>query len=130
MCGGRNKNLSLSFCRLSEKFFMSYYNITDNWEQYRTLEFRAGMGTTKPVIWQNYINLYSKLLLSCMDDNRDWKKINKMYENIIHSRNNNNYNRAMDFSDFIFNDDLDKYNFMLQYVKDEEDIKVRKRTIF
>ncbi|MEE3342788.1 MAG: amidoligase family protein [Bacilli bacterium] len=130
MTGSRNKNLALSFSRLSKNFLESYYNITNNWKQYRTLEFRGAMGTTKPVIWQNYINLPAKLVLCCMDDKKDWKKINRLYEKTIHGINNNKYNcnKAIDFADFIFNNDLDKKNFMLQYIKDEEDVKVRKKT--
>ena len=125
------KNIALSFCRLSKEFLEKHYNINDNWYQYRTLEFRSGNGTLNPAIWQNYINLYTKLLLCCLDDNKNWDMIDKKF---IESYNceelvDYNYEKATEFSNFIFNNDIDKYYFMLQYNKDYKKgkIKIRKR---
>lgn len=125
-----NKNISLSFCRLSKEFLERKYHITDNWYNYRTLEFRAGNGTLNPAIWQNYINLYTKLLLCCTNDKKDWSKVNKEFENSIYNEELDkfNINKAINFADFIFNSSLDKNNFMLQYIKDEKNTKTKRRS--
>ncbi|MBR3162068.1 MAG: amidoligase family protein [Bacilli bacterium] len=124
-----NKNFSLSFCRLSKEFLGNRYKIINDWYNYRTLEFRGGNGTLNPVIWQNYINLYTKLLLCCLDDNKNWDIIDKRFIDTYNCETleNYNYEKALEFSNFVFVSEIDKHNFMLQYMKNNSYSKVKKR---
>ena len=116
------KNLSLSFRGLDEEFLINKYKNSNDWYNYKTLEFRAGNGTLNPVIWQNYINLYTKLLLCCINDNKDWDKIDKLFIEKYNCEqlDDFNYEKAIDFSNFIFDNDIDKDNFNLEYIKDKK----------
>lgn len=123
------KTLAVSFQLLDEKYIKNKYgnNIKD-WYKYRTLEFRAGNGTLNPVIWQNYVNLYTKIMLCCLDDSKDWDYIDKeFYNNILNDdiEIKYNLNKAQLFFDFIFNNPLDKYNFLVQYSKNEDKISYK-----
>lgn len=119
------KNLAISFRRLDEKFIKAKYgNNIKNWQDYRTFEFRLGNGTLNENIWQNYTNLYTKILLCCLDDNKDWDKIDKKFYEIINNETydiDNNYNleKAIEFCNFVFDNELDKMNFLLQYAKND-----------
>lgn len=119
---GGCKNLALSFRGLDEDYLKRKYKDDSNWYKYRTLEFRAGNGTLNPVIWQNYINLYTKLLLCCSDDNKDWDMIDRRFSDEILNEDLNNfdYSKAEELCNFVFDNEIDKYNFMLQYIKDED----------
>ena len=91
-----------------------------------TVEFRSPNGTLNPVIWQNNVNLITKLILYCKSD--------KFNEEIIFKRmkeiNNDNipsniykYSRiymeqAIELADMIFDNNLDKIYFLRQYLKD------------
>ena len=120
------KNLAISFRCLDKEFVKNKYKNVYNWYDYKTLEFRAGNGTLNPVIWQNYINLYTKLLLCCLDDNKDWDMIDRKFNQEILNEEleSYDYEKAVEFISFVFNNRLDKDNFMLQYVK-EHDCKKR-----
>ena len=88
-----------------------------------TIEFRCPNGTFNPIIWQNNTNLFVKLLEYC--------KSPKYNSNIIETRheerakiysNLDNYNvlylkDAIELSDLIFTNNLDKIYFLKQYIK-------------
>ena len=117
------KNLSVSFRGLDEDFLKKKYNNNDNWYNHRTIEFRACNGTLNHIVWQNYVNLWTKLFLCCINDSKDWDKIDKLfikYYNNYKKSDKYNIEKAIYFSDFIFDNDIDKYNFMLQYIKEEK----------
>ena len=115
------KNLAISFRTLEEEYVKNKYKEIDDWYKYRTIEFRAANGTLNPTIWQNYINLYTKLLLCCKNESKDWDEIDKLFIKNYNCEELEKYNieKAINFSEFVFEDYLDKYNFMLQYKKDE-----------
>ena len=95
-----------------------------------TIEFRNPNGTLNPIIWQNNINLFMKMLYYVKSDKFD-------YETIFHRRKLNKYNysyfsdynkihldSALEFCDLVFNNNLDKVYFLRQYLKNNnEDTK-------
>ncbi len=94
-----------------------------------TIEFRCPNGSVEEVIWQNNVNLFTKLLLFCRkyesyDDIIDYKikkycdsdsfNSKKLYGEIYLSD-------ALEFSDMIFNNNIDKIYFLRQYLKNFDD---------
>ena len=110
---GADKNMAMSFKNLAP------------YRDFHTVEIRCPNGTINPDIWKNNINFFAHLLLICKDETRDWDRIDKLYDTI---RKNNkekhivdyNIEKAVELSDFVFNDTIDKYNFILQYTKDSK----------
>ncbi len=72
------------------------------------IEFRVPNGTLKEEIWQNYINFFVKFILACKND-LDIEKILYKIKNDEHS--------LIELSDFVFSDDTDKENFLIQALK-------------
>ena len=90
-----------------------------------TIEFRCPNGTLDPVIWQNNVNLFSKLLLYAKstkfnDDIIDtrYKHNKKNYQ--IYSYNQIYLEQALELCDMIFDNNLDKIYFLRQYLKSFE----------
>lgn len=88
-----------------------------------TIEFRCPNGTLNPIIWQNNTNLFVKLLEYSKNPNFDNNKVqirHKKRENIY--SNLDKYNiiylkDALELSDLIFTNNLDKIYFLKQYIK-------------
>lgn len=92
-----------------------------------TIEFRCPNGSLESVIWQNNINFFVKLLKYC-------KKVSNFNNDIIDARQKENlkkynslnwYNeiyleQALELSDMLFNNNLDKIYFLRQYLKSFE----------
>ncbi len=76
-----------------------------------TVEFRSPNGTINPVIWQNNVNFFTNLMLSCNSKNLDTEKLNYLY-------NNKHFATVDDLACFVFKDELDKKCFLRQYYKD------------
>ncbi len=97
-----------------------------------TIEFRCPNGTLDPVIWQNNVNTFIKLLLYCKGDKFDLDTISKRMHNLNYNYNSINLGSALELSDLIFDNNLDKLYFLRQYIKDnnvsEEAVRVRKFT--
>ena len=105
-------------------------NVTDfgEIEENNTIEFRCPNGTLEPVIWQNNVNLFVHLIqyaksLQYNDDivqnrkNYNQKKFPKLY---LDWQKNYQYiylKQALEFSDLIFDNNLDKIYFLRQYLK-------------
>jgi len=93
---------------------------TDYFERYNTIEFRCPNGTLEPIIWQNNINFFMKLLKYCRSDQFD--------ECIVHEKLNYRYHfleygniyleDAIELCDMLFDNNLDKVYFLRQYIKD------------
>lgn len=93
-------------------------------EPINTLEFRVFNGTLNPIIWQNNVNFIIKLLQYCNNYNFNHDIINK--RNIdnkdkfiypIYKYHQINIKQAIELADLIFNNNLDKINFLKQYFK-------------
>lgn len=91
-----------------------------------TIEFRCPNGTLEPIIWQNNLNLLTNILIYSRSSNYSDEKIDL--------RNNKNKDKfldldwydqiylidALELSDMIFNNNLDKLYFLRQYLKNFE----------
>ena len=115
------KNLSLTFKGIDNDFLKLKYRDSDDWFNHRTLEFRAGNGTLDSSIWQNYVNLYMKIVLCCLDDTKNWDMIDKKFDMALRWEPSLMYDcdKANEFCNFVFNNEVDEYNFMVQYIKDK-----------
>lgn len=72
------------------------------------IEFRIPNGTLNEDIWQNNINFFSKLAISCQ------KEIDR--ELLIYKMNNKSHD-AFDLADFVFDNEKDKRLFLVQALK-------------
>lgn len=107
----RNRGVSLKYLLLYER------------PDIDTIEFRCPNGSLNPIIWQNNTNLFVKLLEYSKNPNFDNKTIN-----IRHNKRQNIYSYlnkyniiflkdALELSDLIFTNNLDKIYFIKQYIK-------------
>lgn len=117
----------LDLLKFSNKYCaVNFLNVKDisTYSFKNTIEFRAGNGTHKPVIWQNYVNLSTKLLLFSKrkdidTDFLDWKVRNlalsetnyMLYEGI-------DLKEMFEFVNLVFTSETDKLYFARQYLKD------------
>ena len=95
----------------------------DKMIDYNTIEFRCPNGTLDPAIWQNNANFFIRLLLYSKS-NKYNKDIIQRRERIIRDKINDLhwYNeiyleQALELCDMIFTNNLDKLNFLKQYLK-------------
>ena len=72
------------------------------------IEFRVPNVTIHEEIWQNYINFFAKFLLACKKELDVEKTIYKI---------KNNDHSAIELADYVFEDDIDKENFLIQTLK-------------
>ncbi len=87
-----------------------------------TIEFRSPNGTLDPVIWQNNVNTFIKLLKCAKESKFDMDTIIKR-ERKTNKIEQDNYNQifideALELADLIFDNNLDKLYFLRQYIKD------------
>lgn len=115
---------------------IKWSKINQNCEK-NTIEFRTPNGTKEETIWQNMINTILHLLLIA-EKNIDMDYLNYKLEHEFSSYYFNSLNGginpkdALEFVDFIFQTNLDKINFLLQYFKGYSvaDKRVRVRNYF
>ena len=96
-----------------------------------TIEFRSANGTLNPIIWQNNINFYEHFLRYSTNPNFDYDRINyrkKMQDDSLENYNMINVEQAFELADLIFDNNLDKINFLRQYLKRFETIDEFKKT--
>lgn len=104
-------------------------NVDNSFKQDSTIEFRCPNGSLNPIIWQNNVNMFVKLLYYAKSPyfNRDLilkrMNINSFIYDLDNSYILNVYNdvfidQALEFCDLIFNNNLDKINFLRQYFKE------------
>ncbi len=88
-----------------------------------TIEFRNPNGSFNPIIWQNNINLFMKLLLYCRSKKFNDELISKRYEKNKEFLNNLDLYKeiyldpALELCDLIFDNNVDKLYFLKQYLK-------------
>ena len=92
-----------------------------------TLEFRNPNASTKEVIWQNNINTFTKMLLTCNKLNVDEELLNYKLRNEFNLNMGNLFlynevclKQVLEFVDIIFDNNLDKVYFLRQYLKNFE----------
>ena len=86
---------------------------------HNTIEIRCPNGTLNQTIWQNNVNFFISLLSKCSSDDLDMDLINYKFEKYqdIYNYNGVYLNDAVELSNMIFDDDIDKIYFLKQYVK-------------
>lgn len=128
------KNKDCEFYNLIKQFITKRYSainfsyIEENglFEEENTIEFRTPNGTLEPIIWQNNVNLFSHLLMYSKDSSFDRDIIEQRYRYVRKSLSNLSAYRkiyleqALELSDMIFNNNIDKIYFLKQYLKSFE----------
>ncbi len=119
----RNIAIKLGHARHQAINFLSASDLKNKKNKRNTIEFRCPNGTLDPIIWQNNINLLMKLLT--------YSKSSRYNDDVISKRqklNGNQYNnlnlyneiyldQALELTDMIFTNNLDKIYFLRQYLK-------------
>lgn len=92
-----------------KKHDISFYNFKKNeYDVDNRIEFRLPNATLKEEIWQNYINFFAKFMIACK------KELDIDYT--IYKINNNQHS-ALELADYVFEDNIDKDNFLIQTLK-------------
>jgi len=89
-----------------------------------TIEFRSANGTFNPIIWQNNLNMILHLLLKSSHFSHAFllDRLKKEYMDLS-NYSKINITKAFEFADLIFDNNLDKLNFLRQYFKDFNETK-------
>ena len=125
-----HKNISRYLCqkRTSINFpYSDFYKTTvigDNifyYDKGNTTEFRTPTLTLNPVIWQNNINLFVKIMTCLRNPYFDKELLDFRYNkdkiNFFHDKKHFDV-KAFELCDLVFDNDFDKYCFLRQYYKD------------
>lgn len=92
-------------------------------EEMNTIEFRTPNGTLNPIIWQNNLNMFIHLLKYARSEEFNHDFIDEKFSNIYGLKPNiQEYQKifisdALEFTDLIFDNNLNKINFLKQYFK-------------
>ena len=113
------RNQAVNFSNVS-RYDISKYN------EGNTIEFRCPNGTLDPIIWQNNVNLFVRMLYHSKSKNFRDDIVEKRH--IINSNkftklkcyNEIYLEQALEFCDMIFSNNLDKVYFLRQYLKSFE----------
>ncbi len=84
------------------------YGCRANFVQGNVIEFRIPNPTLREEIFQNYINFFSRLVMTCTKD----LDIEKLLYKINHDEHS-----LVELADLVFGDEIDKENFMIQSLK-------------
>ena len=103
------------------------YSNTGEFSKNNTIEFRIPNGSVEEVIWQNNINVITKLLLASRFRDIDLEYLNYKlnYDRVSSDRDYCLYHEvclkdSLEFVDMVFDNTLDKYYFLRQYFKNFE----------
>ena len=133
------KNFGISYWRMLADDNYDLYEDFNKMNDGCTLECRVPNPTLDEIVWQNNINFFIKLMLFCKsdkfnDDILDRRK-KEVFENFsnLPMYSNIYLEQAIELSDMIFDNNLDKLYFLRQYVKsfdvdNKSFIKTRKFT--
>lgn len=105
---------------------MQFYKMSQggtSFEKDRRFEFRMPNATAEPIIWQNNVNFFAHLLYAAekdLDIDEVKAKINRKFDDLQNIRKYNyiNIDEALELADLIFDNNLDKINFLRQYMKE------------
>ena len=120
------RNQALNWSKICDQEDFKDYEYIKN----RTFEVRCPNGSLNPIIWQNNINFFVKLFEYVKSNNYEekflLKKIEclksnlKVYDNVLDYYRMIDMENAIELSDLIFDNNLDKIYFLRQYIKNEE----------
>lgn len=112
-----------------KKCAMQFYKVSEggtSYEKNRTFEFRMPNASTNPVIWQNNVNFFAHFISCVKNGNLDIELLKrKTKEKLDELGKLSRYNlisidEALELADLIFDTNLDKINFLRQYMKEFE----------
>jgi len=94
---------------LDKKHDISFYNFKKfDYDVDNRIEFRLPNATLKEEIWQNYINFFAKFMIACKKELDVDKTLYKI---------NHNEHSTLELADYVFEDNIDKDNFLIQTLK-------------
>ena len=104
---------------------VNFNNVKDfnNYGYENTIEFRCPNGTLDPVIWQNNVNLFINVLRYAKDKDFDHDTIDRRHLIIgdkytsLTDYNEIYLEQALELCDMLYSNNLDKINFLRQYLK-------------
>ena len=116
-----NKNCALNF--------LNYSHLTEKEERNNTIEIRCANGTLSLATIQNTVNFYLKLMQYVTSPTYDEERINSIFKK-LKPKDFTSYHipyikDALLLCDLIFDNNLDKINFLKQYIKKDDPIFVR-----
>lgn len=115
----RSRYHAINFCNVN-------CNYPNSIRKGNTIEFRCPNGSVNPVIWQNNINLFVKLLNYAKSEYYDDDIINKRHNLYLDKYAGLNWyneiflDEALEFCDLIYDNNFDKIYFLRQYLKSME----------
>ena len=126
----KNKNISINLCQKMTSInfpYTDFYKTTKignnilYYDKDNTTEFRTPTLTLNPIIWQNNINLFAKMM-TCLrkphfDNDLLEFRYNKDKNSFFHNKRYSD-EKAFELCDLVFDNVLDKYCFLRQYYKD------------
>jgi len=103
-------------------------NFKNFWNDYRrkdTIEFRCPNGTINPIVWQNNLNVFVKMLDRCKSKQFNVDVVDRKLRTFKLKFNHEFYRQsgkvnlpeALDFVDLCFDKNIDKVYFLKQYAK-------------
>lgn len=118
-----------SISRAQSINFQNVKSVDSHDEVKNTIEFRCPNGTLNPIIWQNNVNVFAKLLMYASSKDFNEKIVNRRIM-INRQKEYSSYNdifleEALEFCDLIFDNNLDKIYFLRQYLKNNESSRKR-----
>lgn len=133
-----DRSHTINFC--DELTLDFNYDVIEPTSEFKeaTIEYRCPQLTVEPVIWQNNVNFFIKMMLACKNKKIDIDLLNNRYNNEIFEYNLNLENinegkyfdeKAFELSNLVFDNDLDKYCFLRQYFKDFNESVEKKRLL-
>lgn len=115
---------------LSKRRAINIQNMRDFYllnESKNTIEFRNANGTLDPIVWQNLINTFCKFVLysASLDFDEEFVdyKIDsgeRPYFGPSNGYSEINFERALELADLIFDNIIDKFNFLKQYITSKQ----------
>lgn len=124
--GLQDPSIPVEFIKKNAVSFYKMYGVSRDYDMVRpncVIEIRNNLGTLDEIIWQNYCNFYIKMMLYCKSDRFDDDIIDRRLSIVKDELGNINvYNQiyvdqALELSDLIFNNNMDKLYFLRQYIK-------------
>ena len=100
------------------------YGVVFKTDRKNLIEFRTPNMTNNPLLWQNYITMFYYLLEYAASNKCDKKILDEYIRNyskiyVLENYELDRREKACKFSDMIFNNSVDKINFMHQYLGEE-----------
>lgn len=104
--------------------FKNVYNFNEI-QKKNTIEFRCPNGTLEEIIWQNNQNLLGKIIMYSRSKKFNDKIVNERFISddkyaTLESYEEINIEKAIEFADLIFDNNVDKIYFLRQYLKNNQ----------